>query len=211
MAAGSASAPYQAWICGVRDCDVRHVMKIEAVQCRNKAVLDGRAVDIVPPGTGIEQISSGHPTRGAAQATQNSTTDTGRNPRATVPNPTGAVPTITKREGTIMASTMDILQKSFSGGRAPPRVSDRFDKAAGEAAALDVVRKSFETFGHSVSWRAGASALAKAQQDRDAEARRLAPIRQQGQSLQYRLPPMYKNRILTGRTVDRLTQVPKGW
>jgi hypothetical protein len=64
--------------------------EMAAMADAHKAVLDSGATNLGADGR--EMLTDGNPTQGAGSATQNSTTDTGRNARSAVPNPTGAVP-----------------------------------------------------------------------------------------------------------------------
>jgi hypothetical protein len=71
-------------------CGTAKRAEMAAMADAHKAVLDSGATNLGADGR--EMLTDGNPTQGAGSATQNSTTDTGRNARSAVPNPTGAVP-----------------------------------------------------------------------------------------------------------------------
>jgi hypothetical protein len=72
------------------DCGTAKRSEMASMADAHKAVLDSGATNLGADGR--EMLTDGNPTQGAGAATQNSTTDTGRNARTTAPNPTGAVP-----------------------------------------------------------------------------------------------------------------------
>jgi hypothetical protein len=72
------------------ECGTAKRSEMASMADAHKAVLDSGATNLGADGR--EMLTDGNPTQGAGAATQNSTTDTGRNARTAVPNPTGAVP-----------------------------------------------------------------------------------------------------------------------
>src|SRR6516164_6308437 len=115
----------------------------------HKVVLDAGATDLGADGR--EMLTDGNPEQGAGSATQNSTTDTGRNASTSVPNATGAVPSMPQYPGDARktSTALEVLETLLA------LPGTEVEKAgAGHRPLIDIAHKALAAFSDGATCKA---------------------------------------------------------